>query len=49
VKLKLSSSALKRINNAGKKGLRTSVEIWPKGAKKASTHKSLTLKTGVRK
>jgi hypothetical protein len=49
VRLRLSSSVLKRIKAAGRKGLKTSVEIWPKGAKKAATHKSLTLKTGGRK
>jgi hypothetical protein len=44
LKLKPSASARKKIDAAGKKGLKSAVEIWPKGAKKAAVTKSLTVK-----
>jgi uncharacterized repeat protein (TIGR01451 family) len=43
LKLKLSSSALKLLAKAGKKGLVVTVEMTPSGAKKASSTKSLRL------
>jgi hypothetical protein len=43
-KLKLSSSARKYIEKAGKKGLKATVAILPTGAKKATLSKSLVLK-----
>jgi hypothetical protein len=48
LKLKPSSSARKKITEAGKKGLKATLEIWPKGAKKAAATKSLTLKGGAK-
>jgi len=46
LKLKPSSSGRKKINAAGKKGLKSALEVWPKGAKKAAATKALTLKGG---
>jgi hypothetical protein len=48
-KVRLSSTARKYIQKAGKKGLKTSVEIWPGGAKKAAVTKPLVLKLSTTK